>query len=462
MRHLKLLLAGILLICIGVAAAQNATDISPDLLAQLKKSVKDDPQTRMLINAITNNEINSLVLNREVLNGFNEVFNLQTDAKGITNQKSSGRCWLFAGLNIMRPTVMKKFNLSEFEFSQSYLFFWDKLEKTNMFLEAIIATRDKDIDDRELQAIIATPASDGGWWNYVVSLIQKYGVVPQSVFPETNNSSSSGKMDQAIETLDRQYASELRKMAAEGKSEKELRARKVEMLKSVYRMLVLHLGIPPDKFVWHFQDADKKIVEETHTPKSFYEEAVAFDLNQYVSLFDYPVYPYAATYQIDYCRNMWDMADMKFLNLPVDSLKAIALRSLQAGEPVWFAADAGWQMERKSGIMNADIYDYSALYGVSFSMSKADRLLYHVTTANHAMVLVAADVKDGKAVKWRVENSWGTDLGSKGYWTMYDNWFNEYVFTVIANKKYLSGDVTRMLDLKPKRLPAWDSMRNAF
>ncbi len=452
----------ILIVTAGLVSGQNPTELSGEILSRLQQSVKDDASTRMLINAITNNEINNLVLNREVINRHNEVFNLQTEAKGITDQKSTGRCWMFAGLNIMRPAVMKKYNLSEFEFSQSYLFFWDKLEKANMFLEAMIAMRNRAVDDRELQILIADPVPDGGWWNYVVSLIQKYGVVPQDVFPETQNSSSSGRMNKAIGTLVRQYAAELRKMAEAGKDENSLRGRKIEMLKTVYRMLVLHLGIPPEKFVWRFQDGDKKIVEQTHTPGSFYSEVVAFDLKQYVSVFDYPVHPYAQRYQIDYCRNMWDMADMDFINLSIDSLKSLALRSLQAGEPVWFAADVGWQMEGKLGIMATDIYDYAALYGVPFSINKADRLSYRATSPNHAMVFIAADVKESKTAKWRVENSWGTDKGSKGYWTMYDGWFDAYVFTVIINKKFLSGDVIKLLDMKPERLPAWDPMRQAF
>jgi len=462
MKCIFLFLFVITVVWITRVSGQDTEDLSADVLSQLRQSVKDAAQTRMLINAITNNEVHDLVLNREVINRHNEVFNLQTEAKGITDQKSTGRCWMFAGLNIMRPAVMKKFNLSEFEFSQSYLFFWDKLEKVNMFLEAMIAMREREIDDRELQILISDPAPDGGWWNYVVSLIQKYGVVPQSVFPETHNSSNSGRMNKAVGTLARQYAAELRKMAREGITEESLRARKFEMLKSVYRMLVLHLGIPPNEFVWRFQDNEKNVREQTYTPESFYHEAVAFDLPQYVSIFDYPVYPYAQRYQIDYCRNIWDMADMDFINLPIDSLKAQALRSLQDGEPVWFAADVGWQMERKLGIMAADLYDYSDLYGLPFVINKSDRLAYRATSPNHAMAFVAADVRDGRIDKWRVENSWGTDNGAKGYWTMYSDWFEEYVFTVIINKKYLSQDVIRMLDMEPKRLPAWDPMRNTF
>jgi len=421
-----------------------------------------DGTTRALINAVTNNDIKSLVLNRELVNKNNEVFNVSTDVEGITNQKSTGRCWMFAGLNIMRPTARNKFNLKSFEFSQSYLFFWDKLEKSNMFLEAIIETRDRPVDDRELQVLLKDPAADGGWWNYVVNLIEKYGVVPKEVMPETENSSKSRMMNKALETMVRQYAVELRGMAKAGKKETDLRTRKMEMLKNVYRLLVMHLGLPPDEFSWRYEDKDKNIVEKKYTPLQFYQEAVGFDLNQYVTILDYPVYPYYQHYQIDYCRNMPDKADMDFINLDMGQIKAYTLKSLLDKEPVWFAADASWQMERDNGIMEDGIYDYQSLYGFEEKMTKAERVQYQVSIPNHAMVFVAADTADGQATKWKVENSWGADLGDKGYWTMYNNWFDKYVFTVIINKKYLPEKVLAILQTKSKTLPAWDPLRNSM
>jgi bleomycin hydrolase len=442
--------------------ANPSVELNKTALDEIKSSLQIDATTRALINAVSNNDVKSLVLNRELVNKNNEVFNVTTDVEGITNQKSTGRCWMFAGLNIMRPTARQKFNLKSFEFSQSYLFFWDKLEKSNTLLDAIIETRDRPVDDRELQVLLEDPVPDGGWWNYVVNLIEKYGVVPKEIMPETENSSKSKMMNKALETMVRQYAVELRAMHQAGKKIVELRTRKMEMLKNVYRLLVLHLGLPPDEFTWRYEDKDKNIVEKKYTPVQFYQEAVGFDLNQYITILDYPVYPYFQHFQIDYCRNMPDKADMDFINLDIQQIKEYVLKSLLDKEPVWFAADAGWQMERDNGIMEDGIYDYQSLYGFQEKMTKAERVQYHVSIPNHAMVFVAADTSDGQATKWKVENSWGTDLGDKGYWTMYNNWFDKYVFTVIINKKYLPEKVLAILQTRPKTLPAWDPLRNSM
>ena len=442
--------------------ANPSVELNKAALDEIKSSLQMDATTRALINAVSNNDVKSLVLNRELVNKNNEVFNVTTDVEGITNQKSTGRCWMFAGLNIMRPTARQKFNLKSFEFSQSYLFFWDKLEKSNMLLEAIIETCDRPVDDRELQVLLEDPVPDGGWWNYVVNLIEKYGVVPKEIMPETENSSKSKMMNKALETMVRQYAVELRAMHQAGKKIVELRTRKMEMLKNVYRLLVLHLGLPPDEFTWRYEDKDKNIVEKKYTPVQFYQEAVGFDLNQYVTILDYPVYPYFQHFQIDYCRNMPDKADMNFINLDIQQIKEYVLKSLLDKEPVWFAADAGWQMERDNGIMEDGIYDYQSLYGFQEKMTKAERVQYHVSIPNHAMVFVAVDTSNGQTTKWKVENSWGTDLGDTGYWTMYNNWFDKYVFTVIINKKYLPEKVLAILQTRPKTLPAWDPLRNSM
>ena len=442
--------------------ANPSVELNKAALDEIKSSLQMDATTRALINAVSNNDVKSLVLNRELVNKNNEVFNVTTDVEGITNQKSTGRCWMFAGLNIMRPTARQKFNLKSFEFSQSYLFFWDKLEKSNMLLEAIIETCDRPVDDRELQVLLEDPVPDGGWWNYVVNLIEKYGVVPKEIMPETENSSKSKMMNKALETMVRQYAVELRAMHQAGKKIADLRTRKMEMLKNIYRLLVLHLGLPPDEFTWRYEDKDKNIVEKKYTPVQFYQEAVGFDLNQYVTILDYPVYPYFQHFQIDYCRNMPDKADMNFINLDIQQIKEYVLKSLLDKEPVWFAADAGWQMERDNGIMEDGIYDYQSLYGFQEKMTKAERVQYHVSIPNHAMVFVAVDTSNGQTTKWKVENSWGTDLGDTGYWTMYNNWFDKYVFTVIINKKYLPEKVLAILQTRPKTLPAWDPLRNSM
>jgi bleomycin hydrolase len=449
------------MLAFGGAYAQKAA-LTDDVLKQLQGSFKMDAQTRALMNAVTNNELRELALNRELLNEYSDIFNYKIDVKGITNQKSSGRCWLFAGLNIMRPAVIKKYNLSEFEFSQNYLFFWDKLEKANLFLDAVIDLHDKPLDDRELQTLVKDPIPDGGWWSYVVSLIDKYGAVPKEIMPETNNSSSTGPMNRLLERLVRRDAVELRAMAAKGAKPAALQARKVEMLKDVYRLLVLHLGVPPQEFTWRYEDKDNKIGEANYTPVSFYRDVVGVDLGDYVSIFDHPAYPYNKYYRIKYCRNMSEIPDMDFVNIDAKAFKSYVLKMLLAGEPVWFAADVGADMYRKDGIMEPGIYDYKSLFGIDMDLTKAQMILTFDSSPNHAMVFVGADTLGGTPVKWRVENSWGADVGDKGYWTMYDGWFDRYVYSVIVNRKYLPDDVLALLKTTPEVLPAWDPMRELF
>jgi len=442
-------------------AAENK-QLDQNAITKLQTSFRLDNTNKALINAITNNDINNLVLNRDQINNHNDVFNLNLAVEGITDQKSTGRCWMFAALNLMRPIVKDKFNLKSFEFSESYLFFWDKLDKANYFLEIIIETWDRDIDDRELQAILNDPIPDGGWWNYVVNLIEKYGVIPKELMPETEHSSKSNMINKTVLNLARQDAAELREMAKQGKNATHLRIRKMEMLQDFYRLLVLYFGIPPQRFTWRVEDKDGKLIEKMYTPVEFFKEAVNWDLNQFVILCDYPSFPLHDFYQINFCTNMIEEPDMSFINLDTEKLKKYALVSLTDKNPVWFAADVGWQMERDLGIMAADIYDYESLFNIKDKMNKADRIRYRASNANHAMVFIGADTTNGKALKWRVENSWGNDKGNKGYWTMYDNWFDKYVFTVIINKKYLKAEDLKLLDKKPKKIPAWDPLRISF
>jgi bleomycin hydrolase len=444
------------------AFAEKSSGLTPDVLKKLQASFKLDAQARALMNAITNNDVKGLALSRDLYNKHDDLFNYKIDAKGITDQQKSGRCWLFAGLNIMRPALIKKYNLSGFEFSQNHLFFWDKLEKANMFLEAVIETRDKPIEDRELEVLLKDPVPDGGWWSYVVSLIEKYGAVPKEIMPETNNSSNTGMMNALLNRLMRHDAAELRNLAAAGKKAQALETRKAEMLKDVYRLIALHLGTPPQTFVWRYEDKDNKVHEAAFTPQTFYKEAVGVNLDEYVSLFDHPAHPYDKYYRIKYSRNMQDIPDMDFVNLDVKRLKEYALASVLAGEPTWFAADVGMQNDGKDGIFEDGIYDYHSLFGMNMDLTKPERVLYFDSSPNHAMVFVGVDTLGAKPLKWLVENSWGTDAGNKGLWTMYDNWFDQYVYSVIINKKFLPGDVLALLSTKPEVLPAWDPMRGLF
>jgi bleomycin hydrolase len=442
--------------------SQTSKGVDSKSLEKLRASFLMNETDKALQNAISNNDVNSLVLNREMVNQHNELFNVKIDTKGITDQKSTGRCWMFAGLNILRPAMLKKYNLTEFEFSQNYLFFWDKLEKINYFLEAIIETRDKPIDDRELQTLLDSPIGDGGWWTYYTALIEKYGAIPKENMPETVNSEKSKMMNKTVQYLALQDASILRKQSANGLSVKKLRETKFKMLEEVYKILAFHLGVPPKQFNWRYKDKDDKIIEGRYTPQNFYKDVVEVNLKDYVTIFNHPVHPFDKHYQVKFRRNMAEEPDMTFINLDIEAVKTYTLNSLLDNEPVWFAADVGWQMERKIGIMAEGIYQYDALFGIEYQMSKAERIQYGVSAANHAMAFIGADTSNGKPLKWRVENSWGTDLGDKGFWTMYDNWFDEYVFTLIIHKKYLPNKVLAILKTKPTLLPTWEPLAKSL
>ncbi len=447
----------ILLSWVVTGITQNPTGLNRQILTDLQNSLQMDAQTRAVMNAVTNNQVNDLALNRNIINSYNDVFNIMTDVKGVTDQKKSGRCWMYAALNLMRPVAREKFNLESFEFSESYLFFWDKLEKYNFFLESVMQLRNRDIQDRELQTLLDDPLGDGGWWNYATGLIEKYGVVPKGLMPETKNSENSRWLNKNIKFLARQDASILRHMVANGKKEAELRQQKTEMLKKVYKLLVINLGMPPQEFNWRYEDKEHLVHENNYTPVQFYHDAVGINLNDYVIFFNYPAHPFGKLYQVNFRRNLADQTDLTFINLEMDNIRDYVLKSLLNREPVWFAADDSWQMERAHGIMAEGIYDYESLLGITDRMTKADRIQYRASTANHAMAFVGVDTVKGRAMKWRVENSWGADTGDKGYWTMYNNWFDKYVYTVIINRKYLPETVLAILKTKPRILPALGS-----
>jgi len=428
-------------------------------ISQMRSALEMDVHTRAMYNAVTNNNIKELALNRNLLQKNNEVFSHKIKTKGVTNQKSSGRCWLFAGLNIMRPAVIEKYKLSEFEFSQNYLAFWDKMEKANCFLEYIIEFRDKDPLDREMEIILRSPFGDGGWWKYVVELIEKYGVVPKEIMPETNSSSNTGMMNKIISRKLRADAVKLRDLHIQGRSVEELRLEKKKMLADIYKMLVINLGEPPTEFKYRFEDRDSVVSSmKTYSPKSFFENFVGIDLHEYISIFNDASKDYGNHYSIRLSRNIYDGHDIDFTNVEIDKLKSIAMKSILDDEPVWFACDVGKDQNGKHGIMAMDIYDYSSIYNTSMDMTKAERALYRESAPNHAMVFVGVDINDEKPVKWLVENSWGSGKGNNGYWSLYDTWFDNHVYNIIVMKKFVPKDILKIYEMDPIILPPWDPM----
>ncbi|MFR3923306.1 MAG: aminopeptidase C, partial [Dysosmobacter welbionis] len=362
----------------------------------------------------------------------------------ICNQKQSGRCWMFAALNTLRYQVMKKYDLKTFELSQAYLFFWDKLEKSNYFLESILDTLDEPANGRLVSYLLTAPVNDGGQWDMLCNLIEKYGVVPKTAYPESKASSGSREMDLTLTEKLREDACILRKLHKEGKDLDELRTRKTRMLGEIYRLLCICLGEPPKTFTFEYRDKDNNFHrEEGLTPKSFFEKYVGVDLSDYVSLINAPTEdkPYGRSYTVQYLGNVKEGSAVRYLNLPIEELKKAAIAQMKDGQPVWFGCDVGKHSERDSGIMDLDIRGLEDLLDTRFTMTKAERLDYGQSLMTHAMVFQGVNLdENGKPNRWRVENSWGKEPGKDGYYLMTDRWFDEYMYQVVVNKKYLTAE----------------------
>jgi len=426
-------------------------------IKKIHSSFDMDTHTRAMYNSITNNDISGLALNRDILHSHNKIFSDKIKTKGITNQKQSGRCWLFAGLNILRPKVIENNNLEKFEFSQNYLAFWDKLEKANCFLENIIEFANRDILDREMEFLLRKPIPDGGYWENVVNLVEKYGAVPKEIMPETNSSGNTSLMNKLISRKLRADAVKLRNMHKERRSVRSLRAEKIEMLAQVYKMLVLNLGQPPTEFEWRFEDANSVVSElRTYTPKSFYTEFVDVNLSQYVDIFNDPSKDYGKHYSINLTRNIRDGDDAHFANVKMQTLKEIAVKAVLDNEPIWFSCDVGKDQSREHGIMAMGMFDYDSIYMTDMAMTKAERSLFRESVPNHAMVFIGIDMQNGKPAKWLVENSWGDEKGSKGLWTIYDSWFDTNVYSIIVKKKYVPKEILDIYKKPAIKLPPWD------
>lgn len=412
-------------------------------------------------NAIANNtNINDLAKNNARAGQIDPYFAVKLDIKGITNQKSTGRCWLFTGLNVIRQNVRTHFNIDKFEFSQNYNFFYDQLEKSNLFLEGVIESRAKAWDTQIVKFLFKNAVSDGGVWNMMVDNVQKYGVVPKEIMPDTKHGAATGTMSRKVRTKLREDGLRLRQMHQAGKKEKDLRKAKEKMLVEVYRMLAIHLGEPPVEFTWRFKDKDGKIsAPKTYTPQAFFKEVVDVNLNDYVMLMNDPTRPFDKYYEIDRYRNLQEGINWNYVNLSNAELKAMAKQSLLAGEAMYFSCDVGKQMDRKAGILDAEAYDYDALYGVKFGMDKAERITVGESGSSHGMTLVGVDtLADGSTSKWLLENSWGATSGHKGYLIMTDKWFDEYGFRLVVQKKFVSPKVLKLISTKPELLPPWDPM----
>ena len=441
--------------------ADVAGALEAETISGLQTAFTGNPSYRLAQNAVTRNNLDDIALNHQVVFSADHTFSIALDDWGVTDQKQTGRCWMFAGLNLLRFAARRVLGVKEFEFSQNYLMFWDKLERANYFFEAIINTADRELDDRRVAFLLDQPLSDGGQWNMFISLVQKHGLVPKSLMPETNSSSNSRRMNGILRTKLREGARRLREMHARGASIAELRDVKRDYLCSVHRILNIHLGTPPERFTfqWRRSSGDFKRSEEL-SPREFADRFVDLPLEDYVCLVHdpRPDNPYGRTYTVEYLGNVVGGRRVTYLNIEMDLMKRIARRTLEDNEPVWFGCDVGKQMRRDMGLMDADLYDLSSVYDTSFDLDKAARLEYGETRMTHAMLFTGVDVVDGTARRWRVENSWGSDPGQKGFFTMNDSWFDEYMFEIAARRSYLPAELQEALELEPIVLPPWDPM----
>ena len=433
--------------------------VTPEQISELRKGFESNPANKVAQNAVTNVQLPDLTLNRELVQNMDSSFSIKLDDWKVTSQKRSGRCWLFAALNLFRVGAMKKMNVKKFEFSQAHIHFWDKFERSNHLLEAIIETADRPIDDRTIHFLLSDPIGDGGQWNMAMNLIRKYGLVPKSAYPESNTSSATRWMNTELKNILRTSACEIRNILSNGGSLEDARNHKNQRVADIWNMLCIHLGTPPETFDWQWRDKDNKFHRKGEmTPVQFAEEYVDIDWENYVCIVNDPRNEYYRTYTVDYLQNVAGGPPVVYLNVPSDEMKAVTQKLLEDGLPVWMGCDVGKEMERKKGLWDANLFDVSGLYGVEYGMNKADRLQHKQTMMTHAMLFTGVDVVDGKARRWRVENSWGDDTGQKGYYTMNDSWYDEHMFEIAAPISYLNEQMVAGLEREPIVLPAWDPM----
>lgn len=436
--------------------------ISPQALEAFDSSFRASRANQVAMNAVTANGIHAAARSWTSQSAERHQFSLRLPNKGITNQKSSGRCWMFAALNCLRFRMIEDLKLEDFELSQNYTFFYDKLERANYFLENILSTLELDSDDRLIAHLLQAPVQDGGQWDMISNIIRKYGVVPKDAMPESACSSSSRELGSLLTEKLREDACILRKGFRAGRTPEELRGEKAAMLETVYRILCISLGVPPKTVDFQVRTKDGTFISDLGlTPQEFYQKYVKVDLSQYISLINAPTQdkPYLRSYTVRFLGNALDGAQVRYVNLPIDALKKAAIAQMKDGEPVWFGCDVGKRSERKLGAMDLNAYDFEGLFDTTFTMTKAERLEYGHSQMTHAMVFQGVDLDgEGSPVRWCVENSWGPDSGFHGMYLMTDEWFDEYMYQVVVNRKYLPQEVLDAYDSEPSVLAPWDPM----
>ena len=436
--------------------------LEQDFTDKLYAAYEANPKFAAMENAISHNGLLASLEKRSAAVENTPIFSLDLTKDKVSDQKASGRCWMFAALNTFRHKMIAGFQLEDFELSQAHTFFWDKYEKSNWFLEQVLATADQELTSRKVKFLLDTPQQDGGQWDMVVSLFEKYGVVPKSVYPESISSSNSRELNQILNKLLRQDAQILRELVAEGANSADLQAKKEELLQGVFNFLAMNLGLPPRQFDFSYRDKDNNFHSESGlTPQVFFKKYVDLKLDDYVSIINAPTVdkPYGKSYTVEMLGNVVGSKPVRYLNVEMDRLKELAIAQMQAGETVWFGSDVGQSSNRKAGIMADGMYDFTSSMDIQLTQDKAGRLDYSESLMTHAMVLTGVDLdENGKAKKWKVENSWGEKVGNKGYFVASDAWMDEYTYQIVVRKEFLTAAELAAYEAEPLVLAPWDPM----
>lgn len=437
------------------------SEISKKTTAAFAQAYQDNNKQTALQRSVVKNGITASAENVSAKVNNVPVFSVDVTTGKVSNQKQSGRCWMFAALNTFRHKMLNDFNLKEFELSQNHTFFWDKYEKANYFYENILATANEPLTSRKVAFLLQTPQQDGGQWDMIVSIFQKYGVVPKTVMPESSNSSNSRDLNNYLNKKLRKDAVALRQLVAEGKTAEDIQTAKEAMLEDIYRFLATSLGTPPETFDFEYRDEDKNYhIDRNLTPQSFYEKYVGVDLDDYVSIINAPTAdkPYNQSYTVEMLGNVVGGKEVKYLNVDMPTFKKLAIAQLEQGESVWFGCDVGQSSTRDTGIMALDAYDINDLFDIDFTMTKAERLDFGESLMTHAMVLTGVDLIDGESTKWKVENSWGEKVGTNGFFVMSDAWMDEYTYQIVVRKEFLTEEQLAAFEAEPTVLAPWDPM----
>ncbi len=434
-------------------------EITMEYLQKLNVSYETKPVQKALRHILFKNELEGLFEKQEQKSMTQFKFSNEIKTLPVPNQKKSGRCWIFAGLNVLREVIAKKYDVKEFEFSQNYTAFWDKFEKINYFIESIDDFLDVDLDNRTLQHILKAGIQDGGQWDMFVSLIEKYGVLPQEAMVETTSSSNTKLMNQIINVKLRQYTARARGLFAAGKKD-EIPALKEQTLDELYTFLTTSFGVPPKKFDFEYVSNDEYHIIKDLTPQSFYEEQIGGILKDYVSIINAPTKdkPFHKTYTVQYLGNVVGGKQIKYLNLEMKNFKDLVLKQLLNNEVVWFGSDVSRFGDRQIGFWDDESFDYDEMLEMNLQLSKEDGLDYSQSAMNHAMVITGVNIDDGNPNRWKIENSWGDKSGLKGYFLCSDTWFDKYVYQAVVHKKYLTVEQAKAWDLEPIELKPWDPM----